>query len=112
MSGLRFLRRRPTIDLEKYDPLTKAMAPPENETPKEREVRLVAQAESQKRSDAIDEEINRQRIIEKKASKSVRVLLLGKHHHCLESPLIITTLVRTGQSESGKVLVISWSTDH
>ncbi|KAF8973195.1 guanine nucleotide-binding protein alpha-4 subunit [Flammula alnicola] len=74
-----FLRRRLTLlDPEKDDPLTKAMAPPENETPEELEARLAAQAEAQQRSDAIDEEINRQRIEMKKAPKCVRVLLLGQ----------------------------------
>ncbi|KAF8813717.1 guanine nucleotide-binding protein alpha-4 subunit [Phlegmacium glaucopus] len=78
MSRLRFLSRRPTIDLEKDDPLMKVLAPPENETPTEREARLLVQAEAQKRSDAIDEEINRQKIMEKRAPKCVRVLLLGQ----------------------------------
>lgn len=74
----KFLRRRSTLDLEK-DPFASAMAPPVNETPEEREARLLAQAEAQKRSDAIDEEINRQRNLDKKAPKCVRVLLLGKN---------------------------------
>lgn len=60
------------------DPLTRAMAPPPNETAAEREVRLLAEKEAQKRSDAIDEELNRQRNAEKKAPKCVRLLLLGK----------------------------------
>ncbi|KDR75295.1 hypothetical protein GALMADRAFT_268845 [Galerina marginata CBS 339.88] len=77
----KFLRRRsirgdPTP--EKDDPFISVMAPPENETPAECEARLAAEAEAQKRSDAIDEEINRQRIENKKAPKSVRVLLLGQ----------------------------------
>ncbi|KAF5385786.1 hypothetical protein D9615_002338 [Tricholomella constricta] len=59
------------------DPLTKAMAPPPNETEAEREERLAAEREAQKRSDAIDEELNRQRINDKK-TKCVRVLLLGQ----------------------------------
>ena len=74
-----FLRRRSTTDLERDDPLTRAMAPPENELPEETEARLLAQAEAQKRSDAIDEEINRQRIAERKAPKCVRMLLLGMY---------------------------------
>lgn len=74
----KFLRRHSTYDLEKDDPLTKAMAPPPNETPEETEARLLAQDEAQRRSDAIDEEINRQRNLDKKAPKCVRVLLLGK----------------------------------
>jgi guanine nucleotide-binding protein alpha-1 subunit len=88
----KFLRRHPTIDLEKDDPLTQAMAPPMNETPEEREARLLAQAEAQKRSDAIDEEINRQRNVDKKAPKCVRVLLLGKNLNCSGSPFIVTKI--------------------
>jgi len=73
-----FLRRHSTFDHEKDDPLTKAIAPPENETKEEKEARLLAQAEAQKRSEAIDEEINRQKAADRKAPKSVRVLLLGQ----------------------------------
>ncbi|KAG6857763.1 hypothetical protein H0H87_004179 [Tephrocybe sp. NHM501043] len=57
------------------DPLTKAMAPPPDESETERELRLAKEREAQKRSDAIDEELNRQRINDKK-TKCVRVLLL------------------------------------
>lgn len=59
------------------DPLTKALAPPPNETLEQREARLQTEKEAQLRSDAIDEEINRQRVAEKKESHCVRVLLLG-----------------------------------
>ncbi|RDB24779.1 Guanine nucleotide-binding protein alpha-4 subunit [Hypsizygus marmoreus] len=59
------------------DPLTRAMAPPPNETEAERTARLAAEREAQLRSDAIDEELNRQRANEKK-TKCVRVLLLGQ----------------------------------
>lgn len=64
------------------DPLAIAIAPPRDESPEEREARLAAQAEAQKRSDAIDEEINRQRLEIKRAPKSVRVLLLGEWRQC------------------------------
>ena len=59
------------------DPLTKLMQPPEDETPEELNARLVAEVEAQTRSNAIDEEINRQKQELKKAPKPVRVLLLG-----------------------------------
>jgi hypothetical protein len=59
------------------DPLTKLMQPPEDETPEELQARLFAEAEALKRSNAIDEEINRQKQELKKAPKPVRVLLLG-----------------------------------
>ncbi|KIM45068.1 hypothetical protein M413DRAFT_441725 [Hebeloma cylindrosporum] len=78
MPRTRFLRRRSTLDLERDDPLAWALAPPENESPLEQAARLAAQADAQKRSDAIDEEINRQRLEIKKAPKPVRVLLLGQ----------------------------------
>lgn len=67
-------RARPSDE----DPLTKALAPPPDETEEQREARLEAEREAKRVSDAIDEEINRQRIAEKKAPKPVRVLLLGE----------------------------------
>jgi guanine nucleotide-binding protein subunit alpha len=67
-------------ELSNYvDPLTRALAPPPNETPAQRDARLKAEKEAKLRSDAIDEEINRQRVAEKK-ERSVRVLLLGNHN--------------------------------
>jgi hypothetical protein len=80
-----FLKRRITMALEgdSADPLAIAIAPPRDESPEEREARLAAQAEAQKRSDAIDEEINRQRLEIKRAPKSVRVLLLGEWPQCV-----------------------------
>lgn len=62
---------------EDDDPLAQAMAPPPNETPQERERRLAEEAAAQKRSDAIDEELNRQRQAEKK-EPCIRILLLGE----------------------------------
>lgn len=84
-----FLHRHSTLDHERDDPLARAIAPPENETPGERTARLLAQAEAKKRSDAIDEEIDRQRAADRKAPKCVRVLLLGKVHSDSESPFIL-----------------------
>jgi hypothetical protein len=81
----RFFRRNPTCDLENDDPLARALAPPVNETPEEREVRLFTQVEAQRRSDAIDEDIHRQRNVDRKATKCVRILLLGKNLNCSES---------------------------
>ncbi|KAH7910974.1 guanine nucleotide binding protein, alpha subunit [Hygrophoropsis aurantiaca] len=60
------------------DPLTRACAPPPNETPTEREIRICAEQEAKRISDAIDEEINRQRIAERKGPKAVKILLLGQ----------------------------------
>jgi hypothetical protein len=77
------------------------MQPPEHETPDERNARLIAEAEALQRSNAIDEELNRQRQELKKAAKPVRMLLLGALsiiRFVLESPL---TTLYIGQSESG-----------
>ncbi|EAU91545.2 guanine nucleotide-binding protein alpha-4 subunit [Coprinopsis cinerea okayama7 len=60
------------------DPFAKILAPPTDETIEEREKRLAAEAEAQKRSDAIDEEINRQRMAERREPKHIRILLLGQ----------------------------------
>ena len=46
------------------DPLTQALAPPPGETPIEREARLLREREAKKRSDLIDQELNRQRVAE------------------------------------------------
>ena len=61
------------------DPLTAAMAPPPNETPSERSLRLRDEAEAKRVSDAIDEELRDARAREKRRKASeVRVLLLGE----------------------------------
>ncbi|KAF5380173.1 hypothetical protein D9615_006108 [Tricholomella constricta] len=60
------------------DPLTKALEPPPDETPVQREERLRAEAEAKYISDIIDEELERQKTAEKKAPKSLKVLLLGQ----------------------------------
>jgi hypothetical protein len=69
--------RRRTLD---DDPLAKAIAPPEDETPADREVRMQAEREAKKRSDTIDEEISRERLALKRANKSTKILLLGESH--------------------------------
>ncbi|KAG1731603.1 guanine nucleotide binding protein, alpha subunit [Suillus paluster] len=60
------------------DPLARAIAPPLYETPAEREHRLATEQEAKRVSDAIDEELNRQRISEKKGPKAIKILLLGQ----------------------------------
>jgi guanine nucleotide-binding protein alpha-1 subunit len=59
------------------DPLSIAIAPPPDESEEQREARIRAEKQAKKISDAIDDELNRQRIAEKKAAKPVKVLLLG-----------------------------------
>ncbi|KAJ4000650.1 guanine nucleotide binding protein, alpha subunit [Lentinula boryana] len=68
---------RRSVASEDNDPLTLAIAPPPNETPVERERRLAEEKKAKEISDSIDEEINAQRLAEKKED-SVKVLLLGK----------------------------------
>ncbi|KAF8643529.1 hypothetical protein AX16_008985 [Volvariella volvacea WC 439] len=60
------------------DPLSRAIAPPDNESPEEREARLLAEKEAKMISDGIDAELERQRNAEKKGSKPLKVLLLGQ----------------------------------
>ncbi|KAJ7213656.1 guanine nucleotide binding protein, alpha subunit [Mycena haematopus] len=61
------------------DPLSLALQPPPDETSQAREARLQLEREAKKRSDLIDEELNRERnAAEKKAAKSVKILLLGQ----------------------------------
>lgn len=66
-------RRQRTDD----DPLARAIAPPSNESQHQRELRMRAEQEAQRISDAIDEELNRQRIADKKSPKPIKILLLG-----------------------------------
>ncbi|KAF9047374.1 guanine nucleotide-binding protein alpha-4 subunit [Panaeolus papilionaceus] len=75
-----FFRRRSNNEFngDDSDPLTNVMLPSIYETQEEREARIAIQLEEKKRSDAIDEEINRQRLENKKAPRCVRVLLLGQ----------------------------------
>ena len=67
--------RGPAYELE--DPLTRALAPPPDETVEEREVRLNKEAEAQRVSDLIDESLRAERASWKKR-KVLKVLLLGQ----------------------------------
>lgn len=55
------------------DPLSALTAPPESETREERARRLQQEEEAKQVSNAIDEELNRER----EAPKPVKILLLG-----------------------------------
>lgn len=50
------------------------MAPPEDESPADRETRLTAERQAKARSDAIDEELKR---AQRKGPKPVKIMLLG-----------------------------------
>ncbi|KAK7063702.1 guanine nucleotide binding protein, alpha subunit [Favolaschia claudopus] len=67
--------RRPMEDL---DPISNAMAPPSNESPEEREIRIQKERAAKLVSDAIDAELTREQSLEKKRPKPVKILLLGQ----------------------------------
>jgi hypothetical protein len=79
------------------DPLTRAIAPPPNETPEERDLRIAAEQEAKRVSDTIDDELNRQRIADKKNPKPIKILLLGALFAPLLTPLTVPLL--PGRSE-------------
>ncbi|KAF5390109.1 hypothetical protein D9757_003820 [Collybiopsis confluens] len=64
--------------LDESDPLSKALSPPPDESEEQMKARLQHELEAKKVSDAIDEDIDRERAAEKKAPKPIRVLLLGQ----------------------------------
>lgn len=69
-----FLMKR---SLEDIDPLTLAIAPPPDETPEQRQIREAAEAEAKRVSDEIDEQIRKERELDKKKKKPMKLLLLG-----------------------------------
>jgi hypothetical protein len=77
------LRNRPghnaLLAADGNDPLPGAPAPPHNEKPTERKARLAAEYQAKLRSDAIDEEIERERIAQWNLIKPIKILLLGAH---------------------------------
>ena len=67
----------PLMRADSDDPLTRALAPPEDETAEAREARLRAEAEARRVSDAIDEQLARERAALKKR-RLMKMLLLGQ----------------------------------
>ncbi|KAL1746019.1 guanine nucleotide binding protein, alpha subunit [Schizophyllum fasciatum] len=63
--------------LDDADPLTLAIAPPPDETPEERAVRVRAEQHSKAVSDSIDQELEAQRQEAKRGIKPIKILLLG-----------------------------------
>lgn len=59
------------------DPLTLALAPPPNETSEQRLSREAAEAKAKRINDEIDEQLRRERDLEKKKKKPIKLLLLG-----------------------------------
>ncbi|GLB39250.1 putative G-alpha-domain-containing protein [Lyophyllum shimeji] len=68
----------PVMSDADVDPLSKVLEPPPDETPVQREARLRAEVQAKHVSDAIDEELERQRAVEKKGPRALKVLLLGQ----------------------------------
>ncbi|KAK0200793.1 guanine nucleotide binding protein, alpha subunit [Desarmillaria ectypa] len=66
------------IPYEGDDPLTLALAPPPDETPEQKQQREAAEAEAQRRSDEIDEQIQKERELERRKKRPVKLLLLGQ----------------------------------
>ena len=61
------------------DPLSAALAPPPNESPSERELRLKAEHDAKRVSEGIDDMLRREQNDKKKAGRhEVNVLLLGQ----------------------------------
>ncbi|KAK0477133.1 guanine nucleotide binding protein, alpha subunit [Armillaria novae-zelandiae] len=66
------------IPYEGDDPLTLALAPPPDETAEQKQQREAAEAEAQRRSDEIDEQIQKERELERRKKRPVKLLLLGQ----------------------------------
>jgi guanine nucleotide-binding protein alpha-1 subunit len=73
MSGA--IRSRARAD---SDPLSRLLKPSAGETPQERQARLEQEALAQKISDAIDEQLRKEKAEKTKSRKEIRVLLLGE----------------------------------
>ena len=66
------------LSIDTIDPLTLAIAPPENETDEERALRERTEAEARRVSDEIDEQLRAEKNAMRKKTKPVKVLLLGQ----------------------------------
>jgi len=60
------------------DPLAVVTAPPPNETPDEKGAREEREAEAQRISDQIDDELRAEKVALKKLEQIVKILLLGQ----------------------------------
>ncbi|KAJ7242545.1 guanine nucleotide binding protein, alpha subunit [Mycena haematopus] len=64
--------------MEDLDPISNAIAPPHNESPEERDIRVQKEKAAKQVSDAIDAELSREQAYDKKRPKPVKILLLGQ----------------------------------
>jgi len=60
------------------DPLAKVLEPPPKESPAQRKGRLLDEAKAKRLSDSIDDELEKQRVAEKRGPKAIKLLLLGQ----------------------------------
>jgi guanine nucleotide-binding protein subunit alpha len=88
------------------DPLSLAMQPPPDETAEQRQVREAAEAEAKRVSDEIDEQIKKEREIERRKRKPVKLLLLGGYFSGPSPLLVPLPSPHAGQSESGKTATL------
>jgi guanine nucleotide-binding protein subunit alpha len=78
--------------MEDLDPIANAIAPPQNESPEERDLRMQKEKAAKQVSDAIDAELSREQAYDKKRPKPVKILLLGASpatlaaYHCISDP--------------------------
>jgi guanine nucleotide-binding protein alpha-1 subunit len=77
--------------IDSMDPLAQAIAPPEDETPEERETRLRKEADDKRVSDDIDEQIRQEKAELRKKKRVVKVLLLGQAESGVSYPPACTS---------------------
>lgn len=65
------------------DPLAKVLEPPPDESPAQRTARLLDEAKAKRLSDSIDDELEKQRMAEKRGPKAIKLLLLGMLPICM-----------------------------
>ncbi|KAJ7057269.1 guanine nucleotide binding protein, alpha subunit [Mycena amicta] len=68
---------KPAYERE-HDPLSAALEPPVDESPEQRQARILHERAAKQASDEIDEQLNRERQHAKKQGKPVKILLLGQ----------------------------------
>jgi len=92
------------VTTDREDPLSRALQPPADETPEQRQDRLRQEKEAKQRSDEIDAQLKQEaKVRSKRKDQLVRVLLLGESNARNDIVMHIHLhVIATGQSESGK----------
>ncbi|KAF7333724.1 hypothetical protein MVEN_02328800 [Mycena venus] len=70
--------RVPMRSLDDTDPISLALAPPQDESPDDRQKRILKERVAKQVSDEIDAQLNKERQQAKRQSKPVKILLLGQ----------------------------------